>query len=504
MGDYKIKMNISVYNKNEPSEDVDVTFDTDLSEEDSISIDAVEKTFLNLNRKVLKEAISQHLEEVSKEKCQKHLENVGGLMEFNENKYRVDGEIGRFTFKTHSLYIDNKNVFDTAKDIFETLYSKEWYRTEGFNEIALDLVTDMSYRKAVKKLNRIRHEEEGTPLKTLANIVEIEGENIQSEMISKSKQILKENDFSTEATPLKCKNTVSYEQIKCKVALKEEVLETVINEYNLNKQPEFRIDISEKFNFYENTKKTTNISIDDVSVKKQKLKRPKDIEKTDVAKIHYNRNTIVHVENKDGKYYLNSSSTKNVMPILIAFLIHNKCLKSYLQFFVDGEQTLQNTVLASFRWFKSFGIILDWYHLIDKCKRELSSALNNTKFRNTTLTKIIHLLWFGKINDAIDLLRNLDKTYIKSEDNLVKLINYFERNRTFIPCYALRKNLGLRISSNKGEKANDLLVANRQKHQGMSWSKNGSISLTTVTAIHRNNEQSNWFSKKLLEFKLVA
>ena len=66
MGDYKIKMNISVYNKNEPSEDVDVTFDTDLSEEDSISIDAVEKTFLNLNRKVLKEAISQHLEVVSK------------------------------------------------------------------------------------------------------------------------------------------------------------------------------------------------------------------------------------------------------------------------------------------------------------------------------------------------------------------------------------------------------------------------------------------------------
>jgi len=53
------------------------------------------------------------------------------------------------------------------------------------------------------------------------------------------------------------------------------------------------------------------------------------------------------------------------------------------------------------------------------------------------------------------------------------LITYLHRNQACIPCYALRKKLGLRISSNPVEKANDLVVSNRQKHNGMSWSADG-------------------------------
>jgi len=37
---------------------------------------------------------------------------------------------------------------NTSKDIFKTLYSKEWYRTVGFNELALDFASQMSYRQA--------------------------------------------------------------------------------------------------------------------------------------------------------------------------------------------------------------------------------------------------------------------------------------------------------------------------------------------------------------------
>ena len=40
--------------------------------------------------------------------------------------------------------------------------------------------------------------------------------------------------------------------------------------------------------------------------------------------------------------------------------------------------------------------------------------------------------------------------------------------------YALRKKLGLRVSSNL---VNDLVVTNRQKHNGMSRSTDGSICL---------------------------
>lgn len=36
---------------------------------------------------------------------------------------------------------------NTSKDVFRTLYSKEWYRTVGFNELALDFASHMSYRQ---------------------------------------------------------------------------------------------------------------------------------------------------------------------------------------------------------------------------------------------------------------------------------------------------------------------------------------------------------------------
>ncbi len=60
-----------------------------------------------------------------------------------------------------------------------------------------------------------------------------------------------------------------------------------------------------------------------------------------------------------------------------------------------------------------------------------------------------------------------------------------------IPCYALRQRLGLRISSNRAEKANDLVVAKRQKHNGMSWSKPGPLGLANVSAIFLNKEDKN-------------
>ena len=84
------------------------------------------------------------------------------------------------------------------------------------------------------------------------------------------------------------------------------------------------------------------------------------------------------------------------------------------------------------------------------------------------------------------------------------MITYLTRNRPMIPVYAVRKRLGLRNSSNRGEKANDLMVANRQKHKGMSWSKSGSVALASVTALKQNKEYKQWFRERDIKFKLVA
>ena len=114
------------------------------------------------------------------------------------------------------------------------------------------------------------------------------------------------------------------------------------------------------------------------------------------------------------------------------------------------------------------------------------------------------LLWFGLTDKAIAHLKKVDNSVVKRTDAIKKLINYLDRNRPYIPCYALRKKLGLQNSSSIGEKMNDLVVSERQKHNGMSWSKNGSVALASITSLKRNKEGRNWFSKRELKFKLAA
>jgi len=49
-----------------------------------------------------------------------------------------------------------------------------------------------------------------------------------------------------------------------------------------------------------------------------------------------------------------------------------------------------------------------------------------------------------------------------------------------------------------------LIISERQKHNGMSWSKDGSICLASLTALIQNNESERWFADDYLEFKLAA
>ena len=78
------------------------------------------------------------------------------------------------------------------------------------------------------------------------------------------------------------------------------------------------------------------------------------------------------------------------------------------------------------------------------------------------------------------------------------LLGYFQKKGAAITCYALRAKLGLRNSSNPVEKANDLVVAGRQKHNGMAWSPEGSGALAALQMIYLNNQPDLWFHRKEL------
>jgi hypothetical protein len=62
----------------------------------------------------------------------------------------------------------------------------------------------------------------------------------------------------------------------------------------------------------------------------------------------------------------------------------------------------------------------------------------------------------------------------------------------------------LRNSSNRGEKANDVVVATRQKHKGMSWSQVGSSALAALQALVCNDNHGQWFEERTVDLHLAA
>jgi hypothetical protein len=352
-------------------------------------------------------------------------------------------------------------------------------------ELALDLSSDMSVRAATRRLNRMRLENKGIIPTTYRNLIEREGKKIQEHLETKCEEALVKNGFNMNGEAPKgykisseCIKSVKTDDVK-KAAEKLNVSEYELTDYEL---PET----------------TISISADEVGVKRQTAIRPRPENSQQPKRVD---NTVIHVQNENGKYILNAATLLTAIKLLIGFLLQGGHTERQLVVFADGARDIHNAVCKMLS-FANVKIILDWYHLKKKCKEQLSMALKGSEIRNKFLAQLLPCLWYGNISGAISLLKNIDQDTVKNSDYITSLIEYFERVRVCVPCYALRKELGLRNSSNLGEKSNDLVVSHRQKHNGMSWSNDGSIAFATVSATIHNNEINNWIYDRSIDFSL--
>jgi hypothetical protein len=404
-------------------------------------------------------------------------------------------------------------------------------------ELFLLFSIDESFRKSTDKLNRVllRKGENAIQFRTVANTVEREGELIQEYISKKSEEVLEMHGFDAlgkriqrnkeqtsgrvyptlaEESPSTRREDLELEkESQCAEGpgggsdpsrIKEELINKAIEDLNLGKEKELQIDRSELHETFEDLGSIqANISLDDVLSKKQKeSNRQKNAPSKE--KKEFVKNTVAHLQNgENAPYLLNAPCVEKMMILVLAFLLHNGLLKreGQLIFFIDGAADLRLAIQSLFLGLLPFKIILDWFHLEKKCQERLSMAMKGKFLRNKVLDHITPLLWYGKVETAISYLQGLDESGIKNQEEIKRLIGYFERNRSYMPCYALRQKLGLRVSSNRGEKANDLAVSSRQKHNGMSWSASGSTSLATVTTLHLNNEQPDWLLKHEITFQ---
>lgn len=213
------------------------------------------------------------------------------------------------------------------------------------------------------------------------------------------------------------------------------------------------------------------------------------------------QNSVARIEHAGNGITLTGRSVFSVLLYVMAFIINNNLHVKKLLFFLDGQRSLHSSVLNMFSWYSGKSIILDWFHLVEKIKEDLSAALKGRHIRNKHLKPIVRFLWYGLFDRAIQYVRNIPESDIRDITALDRLINYFERNRACIPFYALRKKLGLQNSSNRVECANNLVTSVRQKNSGMSWSKEGSHSLTSLTATVRNGHVKHWVENRVIPFQ---
>ena len=207
--------------------------------------------------------------------------------------------------------------------------------------------------------------------------------------------------------------------------------------------------------------KCVYISIDDIGVKHQKDSRKEG----SVRDYRYVENTVAHIQYGSESYVLTGIGMKNVFKSVLAFLLANNLLSREIVFLTDGAQDLRSHIQSIFQ-FHPNTVILDWFHLKKRCQEWLSLAIRGKDRRNAILEKVLRYLWVGDVTSASNYLSSLNPSDIKNKKWLDDLLGYFKKKGDAITCYALRAKLGLRNSSNPVEKANDLLVAQRQSTMG--------------------------------------
>ncbi len=142
----------------------------------------------------------------------------------------------------------------------------------------------------------------------------------------------------------------------------------------------------------------------------------------------------------------------------------------------DGARSIRITLQELFG--TRLVIILDWYHLRLKVKNLMSMIAINKTLKELYIKDLGALLWRGKAEEALNYLAQI--TEVKNQDKLEELVGYIQKHQSEIIDYYTRQLAGKTIGSGRCEKANDIIVANRQKKKGMAWSIPGSKALAII------------------------
>jgi hypothetical protein len=164
----------------------------------------------------------------------------------------------------------------------------------------------------------------------------------------------------------------------------------------------------------------------------------------------------------------------------------------------DGARWIRDFFTQRLATFAQAELILDWYHLLKKCYDLTSLICRGRKAKAVLMGHLIVCLWRGQVLDAVAHLE-AHRAECRNEEKLEELINYLKAREPYIVNYKERRAKRQYLGSAHAEKANDLIVARRQKHQGMHWSEPTADSLAALkTLILNGGWDLYWQGRKVL------
>jgi hypothetical protein len=158
------------------------------------------------------------------------------------------------------------------------------------------------------------------------------------------------------------------------------------------------------------------------------------------------------------------------------------------------------------RWIRSFfsqtlaplgakTMLLDWHHLKRKCADLSGRLCRNKTTKAQLLRQLYRRLWRGDVPGTIAVLQ-AQRGHAKNEAPLDELIGYLRAREPWIPNYRQRHVARQYIGSAHVEKANDLIVARRQKRRGMHWSEATSEALAALSTLVLNGGWERYWQQR--------
>jgi Uncharacterised protein family (UPF0236) len=209
---------------------------------------------------------------------------------------------------------------------------------------------------------------------------------------------------------------------------------------------------------------------------------------------HYWELRTARLVTAEGYRYLSGVGERFMEPLLIMVVLALRG-RSSLLLIADGARWIRAFFTDMLTQIPDKTLILDWYHLHQKSADLCSRICKGKQARAKLLLRLYRRLWRGDVAGAIAVLQAY-RPQARNMEVRESLVAYLAARQAWIPNYRQRRIDRQERGSGHVEKANDLIVAHRQKRDGMQWSQETSVALAALRTLMLNGGWERYWQQR--------